>query len=95
MQKAVATVTIATAFAIRSPSRLREGLGVGKCEAGLLAHPAPPASGRGDTQASSSASSFSTGPLSWPLASTSRSTSSMIAIGAASLARMPALTIRQ
>ena len=50
---------------------------------------------RGEAQASAISSSYcSTGPESWPLASTSRSTNSMIAIGAASEARMPALITR-
>ena len=47
-----------------------------------------------EAQASANASSSITGPLSWPLADTSRSTNSMMAIGAASLARMPALITR-
>src|SRR5699024_118313 len=41
-----------------------------------------------------SSSSVITGPESWPLAAGSRSTSSMIAIGAASETRSPALMIR-
>ena len=47
-----------------------------------------------DQAASSKSSSFRSGPESWPLAETSRSTNSMIAIAAASDARMPALMIR-
>ena len=47
-----------------------------------------------DQAASSNSSWLCTGPESWPLAETSRSTNSMIAIGAASLARMPALMTR-
>jgi hypothetical protein len=49
---------------------------------------------RGD-QAASSSSSVITGPESWPLADTSRSTNSMIEIGEASLIRIPALITRQ
>lgn len=44
--------------------------------------------------ASSNSSSLMTGPESWPLASVSRSTNSITAIGAASLARKPALITR-
>jgi hypothetical protein len=44
--------------------------------------------------ASSYSSPVITGPESWPLASTSRSTNSMMAMGAASEARMPALMMR-
>ena len=44
-------------------------------------------SGYGIAYASSMSSSFMTGPESWPLASSSRSTSSITAIWAASLAR--------
>ncbi len=46
-------------------------------------------------QAAISSSSVITGPESWPLADTSRSTNSMIEICAASLMRMPHLMIRQ
>ncbi len=42
----------------------------------------------------SKSSSTSTGPESWPLAETSRSTNSMIAIGDASEARGPVLMMR-
>lgn len=54
----------------------------------------PLAEGKPYAASSSSSSAPSTGPESRPLASTSRSTSSMIAIGAASEARKPALTMR-
>ena len=47
-----------------------------------------------DYAASSKSSSVTTGPESWPFAETSRSTNSMIAIGEASDARMPALMMR-
>jgi hypothetical protein len=49
---------------------------------------------RKTAQAASNSSSAITGPLSCPLAAGSRSTSSMIPIGAASEARMPALSTR-
>ena len=47
-----------------------------------------------DQAATSKSSSVITGPESWPFADTSRSTNSMIAIGEASDARMPALMMR-
>ncbi len=47
-----------------------------------------------DQATASKSSSTSTGPESWPLAETSRSTNSMIAIGDASEARGPVLMMR-
>ena len=62
--------------------------------AGCLSHPAPEILADGMAYAASISSSFMTGPESWPLASTSRSTNSMIAMAAASEARKPALSTR-
>ena len=86
-----------------APSRLREGeracgRASDKYEKGPPHRWSGPSSKvfekRVDYAASSKSSSFMTGPESWPFAETSRSTNSMIAIGEASDARMPALMMR-
>jgi len=60
----------------------------------LVRPPFPISMFEADQATASKSSSTSTGPESWPLAETSRSTNSMIAIGDASEARGPVLMMR-
>ena len=96
-----AMVSVSHAALPPAPSRLREGerrMGEWDNEKGPPHRWSGPSSKvfekRVNYAASSKSSSFMTGPESWPFAETSRSTNSMIAIGEASDARMPALMMR-